>query len=66
MTNLKAILANPLTFFPLIILSFMSGPFSEELGWRGFALDPLLDSFGFTKTSVILGLVWAVWHLPLY
>lgn len=66
MTNLSAVLASPVSFLPLILLSFMSGPFSEEFGWRGFALDPLLGRFGFTGGSVLLGLVWGVWHLPLY
>lgn len=66
MTNLKAIIANPLVWFPLILLSFMSGPFSEEFGWRGFALNPLLERLGFTKGSVLLGFIWAIWHLPLY
>ena len=66
MVNAKAILASPLSFFPLILLSFMSGPFSEELGWRGYALDKLLDRFGFVKGSALLGLIWGVWHLPLY
>lgn len=66
MANLKAVIANPVVFFPLVLLSFMSGPFSEELGWRGFALDPLLERFGFTNASILLGIVWGVWHLPLY
>lgn len=66
MTNLMAVIASPVTFIPLILLSFMSGPFSEEFGWRGFALDPLLGRFGFTRGSVLLGLIWGVWHLPLY
>jgi membrane protease YdiL (CAAX protease family) len=66
MTALKAILANPLLFFPGVLLSFFSGPFSEEFGWRGFALDPLLARFGFVRASVLLGLLWGVWHLPLY
>jgi uncharacterized protein len=66
MDNLKAVIANPLVWFPLVGLSFMSGPFSEELGWRGFALDPLLRRFGFTRGNILLGLIWGVWHLPLY
>lgn len=66
MINLKAIIASPLSWFPLVLLSFMSGPFSEEMGWRGFALDPLLNRFGFTRASVLLGLIWGAWHLPLY
>lgn len=66
MANLKAILANPIVWFPLIGMSFLSGPFSEELGWRGFALDPLLKRFGFAKSGLLLGLIWGVWHLPLF
>jgi membrane protease YdiL (CAAX protease family) len=65
-TNLAGILTNPLSFFPLVLLSFMSGPFSEEIGWRGFALDPLLNRFGFARASIFLGVIWGVWHLPLY
>lgn len=66
MANAKAIWANPVSFFPLILLSFLSGPFSEELGWRGYALDRVLNCFGFVKGSLLLGLIWGVWHLPLY
>ncbi len=66
MANAKAIWANPVSFFPLILLSFMSGPFSEELGWRGYALDKLLDHFGLVNGPLLLGLIWGVWHLPLY
>lgn len=66
MTNLRAVIAFPPTIVPLLLLSFFSGPFSEEIGWRGFALDPLMRRFGFTGAFVLLGLIWGVWHLPLY
>ncbi len=66
MEKLYAILANPVVWFPAVLLSFMSGPFSEEFGWRGFALNPLLERFGFTRASVLLGFIWALWHFPLY
>ena len=56
----------PFSFFFYIFLSFMSGPFSEEMGWRGFALEPLIRKIGFIKGSLILGLIWGIWHLPLY
>lgn len=40
------------------------GPLGEELGWRGFMLPRLLERYGDFTSSVILGLVWAFWHLP--
>ena len=66
MTNLRAVIANPISFLPLFLLSFMSGPFSEELGWRGYALKPMIGRLGFAKAAVLLGIIWGVWHLPLY
>lgn len=37
----------------------------EELGWRGFALPRLLEQFTAVSASLLIGIVWAVWHLPL-
>jgi uncharacterized protein len=38
----------------------------EEPGWRGFALPRLIARFGPIGGTLILGIAWAVWHLPLF
>jgi len=38
----------------------------EEIGWRGFLLPPLLKKFPAAISSLIVGAIWAVWHLPLW
>jgi uncharacterized protein len=50
------------TIFPLIIF----GPLSEEFGWRGFLQKRINKEFPSIIGSIIIGVVWSLWHLPLF
>ena len=55
----------PVAFvIPIVIISAIPGAFMEELGWRGFALPRLQTKNNALFSSIMLGLVWGIWHIP--
>lgn len=52
-------------FFTLGLLARAIGAFGEEVGWRGFLTPRLYKLFGFKATSILVGLIWIIWHIPL-
>jgi membrane protease YdiL (CAAX protease family) len=66
---LAALAAEPVLvlWLPVIALQVaLLGPLSEELGWRGYAIDALQAKWSALVSSLVVGIFWSVWHGPLF
>lgn len=52
----------PLLTIPILFIVFFISAAGEEAGWMGYAIDPMLSRWSALKASIILGLIWAIWH----
>lgn len=50
----------------MIVFNLILGPMGEEFGWRGVMQERLGDRLGWLEASLVVGVVWLVWHLPLW
>lgn len=59
--------ANPVSIpFSFLWIFFLGGPLQEEIGWRGIATDTIQNSRSAVLTSLFVGVLWGLWHLPLF
>ena len=57
---------SPFIYLFAMVWGTVWGGGQEDLGWRGFMLPILQDSYSALTSSVIVGVTWAAWHLPLF
>jgi len=46
--------------------AWTTGPLGEEFGWRGYFLPRLLTAYRPATAALLLGVLWGIWHYPLY
>jgi hypothetical protein len=56
----------PLEFVPILLIMFFFMALGEEVGWIGYAYDPMEDRWNASRASLILGIIHATWHIPLW
>ena len=54
------------TIVPMFIIFTIAAGIGEEFGWRGFLLPRLQTRYNALVSSLIIGGMWAIWHIPLF
>jgi hypothetical protein len=56
----------PFVALPFLFLGEFIVALGEEVGWMGYAFEPMQNRWNALKATLVLGLIWAIWHLPIY
>lgn len=56
----------PLVALPAVLPFFFLLAAGEEVGWMGYAFEPMQARLGALGAALVLGVIWALWHLPFF
>jgi membrane protease YdiL (CAAX protease family) len=53
----------PFLLIPILFVVFFIAAIGEEVGWMGYAVDPMQERWSALTASIVLGLVWGIFHV---
>ncbi len=56
----------PLVAAPLLLIFFFVLATGEEVGWMGYAFEPMQARSSALRAAILLGVIWAFWHVPFF
>ena len=56
----------PLVALPAVFPFFFLLAAGEEVGWMGYAFEPMQTRGGALRAALVLGVIWALWHVPFF
>jgi membrane protease YdiL (CAAX protease family) len=56
----------PLMALPAVFVLFFLMATGEEVGWMGYAFEPMEARAGTFRAALVLGVIWALWHVPIF
>ena len=62
------LLSPPISLLSICIffIAYFIAAIGEEIGWSGYILNPMQNKYGALRASIIIGIIWAVWHIIPY
>jgi membrane protease YdiL (CAAX protease family) len=64
--QLNSMMVGVVPFLGNTLIIFLLGPLAEEIGWRGYLLEKLQKQISPIKSTLLIGVIWWAWHLPLF
>lgn len=63
--KIPSMLVSPIAL-PIVLPFFFLLAAGEEIGWMGYAFEPMQASLGALRAALMLGMLWAFWHIPFF